>query len=64
MKLFCGIIALVLKLMYLLFLGYTESLDEGVEILVPDDDHGLYAIDILDPSLVKPLFLLFCCIFP
>ncbi|XP_039040645.1 phospholipase A(1) LCAT3-like isoform X1 [Hibiscus syriacus] len=32
--------------------GYTESLDDDVEILVPDDDHGLYAIDKLDPSLV------------
>ncbi|KAG8487219.1 hypothetical protein CXB51_020606 [Gossypium anomalum] len=35
--------------------GYTESLDEDVEILVPDDDYGLYAIDILDPSLVIKL---------
>ncbi|XP_074292376.1 phospholipase A(1) LCAT3-like [Silene latifolia] len=31
--------------------GYTEELDENSEIVVPDDDHGLYAIDILDPSL-------------
>ncbi|MBA0681013.1 hypothetical protein Goari_012676, partial [Gossypium aridum] len=38
-----------------LFLGYTESLDEDVEILVPDDDYGLYAIDVLDPSLVVKL---------
>ncbi|XP_047331483.1 phospholipase A(1) LCAT3-like [Impatiens glandulifera] len=30
--------------------GYTESLDDSVEISVPDDDYGLYAIDILDPS--------------
>ncbi|KAG2273218.1 hypothetical protein Bca52824_067773 [Brassica carinata] len=29
---------------------YTEPLDDDIEILVPDDDHGLYAIDILDPS--------------
>ncbi|KAK8568850.1 hypothetical protein V6N13_106731 [Hibiscus sabdariffa] len=36
--------------------GYTESIDDDVEILVPDDDHGLYAIDILDPSLVVKLF--------
>ncbi|MED6208346.1 Phospholipase A(1) lcat3 [Stylosanthes scabra] len=31
--------------------GYTESLDKKSEIVVPEDDHGLYAIDILDPSL-------------
>ncbi|KAK7340394.1 hypothetical protein VNO77_21096 [Canavalia gladiata] len=30
--------------------GYTESLDKKSEIVVPEDDHGLYAIDILDPS--------------
>ncbi|KAH7684998.1 Lecithin:cholesterol/phospholipid:diacylglycerol acyltransferase protein [Dioscorea alata] len=30
--------------------GYTESVDPNVEILVPDDDYGLYAIDILDPA--------------
>ncbi|WJX77369.1 Phospholipase A(1) lcat3 [Trifolium repens] len=30
--------------------GYTESLDKKSDIVVPDDDHGLYAIDILDPS--------------
>ncbi|KAJ0014608.1 hypothetical protein Pint_21185 [Pistacia integerrima] len=30
--------------------GYTESLDDDCEIVVPDDDYGLYAIDILDPS--------------
>ncbi|MBA0797135.1 hypothetical protein Gohar_007857 [Gossypium harknessii] len=35
--------------------GYTESLDKDVEILVPDDDYGLYAIDVLDPSLVIKL---------
>lgn len=34
-------------------LGYTEELDEDSEIVVPDDDHGLYAIDILDPSVVR-----------
>jgi hypothetical protein len=27
-------------------------LDDNIEVLVPDDDHGLYAIDILDPSWV------------
>ncbi|KAH1199888.1 Phospholipase A(1) LCAT3 [Glycine max] len=32
--------------------GYTETLDKKSEIVVPDDDHGLYAIDILDPSWV------------
>ncbi|KAI3935360.1 hypothetical protein MKW98_027180 [Papaver atlanticum] len=32
--------------------GYTESLDKNSEIVVPDDDYGLYAIDILDPSVV------------
>ncbi|XP_044475757.1 phospholipase A(1) LCAT3 [Mangifera indica] len=30
--------------------GYTESLETDREIVVPDDDYGLYAIDILDPS--------------
>lgn len=37
----------------LVYLGYTESLEDDSEILVPDDDSGLYAIDILDPSLVR-----------
>nr|CAN63759.1 hypothetical protein VITISV_008632 [Vitis vinifera] len=32
--------------------SYTEALDDDSEILVPDDDHGLYAIDILDPSVL------------
>ncbi|XP_020103636.1 phospholipase A(1) LCAT3-like [Ananas comosus] len=36
---------------YNLDTGYTESLDPDVEIVVPEDDYGLYAIDILDPSL-------------
>lgn len=31
--------------------GYTESLDDNTEIVVPEDDYGLYAIDNLDPSL-------------
>ncbi|CAO2837489.1 unnamed protein product [Amaranthus hypochondriacus] len=35
--------------------GYTEELDEDSEIVVPDDDHGLYAIDILDPSVFVKL---------
>ncbi|CAH9071131.1 unnamed protein product [Cuscuta europaea] len=30
--------------------GYTECLDDTCDIVVPQDDHGLYAIDILDPS--------------
>ncbi|KAL6845948.1 hypothetical protein ACP4OV_023396 [Aristida adscensionis] len=30
--------------------GYVEPLDSDVEIVVPEDDHGLFAIDILDPS--------------
>jgi hypothetical protein len=33
--------------------GYVEPLDDDVEIVVPEDDHGLYAIDILDPSWVS-----------
>jgi len=36
----------------ILLAGYTEPLDDNIEVLVPDDDHGLYAIDILDPSWV------------
>ncbi|KAK6915776.1 Lecithin:cholesterol/phospholipid:diacylglycerol acyltransferase [Dillenia turbinata] len=35
--------------------GYTESLDDATEIVVPDDDYGLYAIDILDPTLIAKL---------
>ncbi|GER28275.1 lecithin:cholesterol acyltransferase family protein [Striga asiatica] len=35
--------------------GYTESLDDSTEIVVPQDDYGLYAIDILDPSLLVKL---------
>ncbi|CAN0859840.1 Phospholipase A(1) LCAT3 [Linum grandiflorum] len=30
--------------------GYTEVLNKDTEIVVPQDDYGLYAIDILDPS--------------
>ncbi|XP_024990820.1 phospholipase A(1) LCAT3 isoform X2 [Cynara cardunculus var. scolymus] len=30
--------------------GYTEALDDSSDIVVPQDDYGLYAIDILDPS--------------
>ncbi|KAI3459118.1 hypothetical protein Pfo_015781 [Paulownia fortunei] len=32
--------------------GYTEPLDDSAEIIVPQDDYGLYAIDILDPSII------------
>ncbi|KAJ8551666.1 hypothetical protein K7X08_021681 [Anisodus acutangulus] len=32
--------------------GYTEALDDSTEIVVPQDDYGLYAIDILDPSVM------------
>lgn len=39
--------------------GYTESLDDDSEIVVPQDDYGLYAIDILDPSTVSFFFFLF-----
>ncbi|CAL0303276.1 unnamed protein product [Lupinus luteus] len=35
--------------------GYTETLDKNSVLEVPDDDHGLYAIDILDPSLFTKL---------
>ncbi|GFP95789.1 phospholipase a(1) lcat3 [Phtheirospermum japonicum] len=38
--------------------GYTEPLDDSTEIIVPQDNYGLYAIDILDPSIfVKCLHL-------
>lgn len=40
------------------FVGYTEPLDDTTDIVVPQDDYGLYAIDILDPSFVS-LFLLY-----
>lgn len=39
------------------FLGYTETLDDNIEVIVPNDDYGLYAIDILDPSLVCSIIL-------
>ncbi|XLS58143.1 hypothetical protein HN51_007898 [Arachis hypogaea] len=32
-------------------LRYTETLDQKSDIMVPENDHGLYTIDILDPSL-------------
>jgi hypothetical protein len=32
-----------------------ESLDDDVEIVVQEDDHGLFAIDVLDPSWVSEL---------
>lgn len=36
--------------------GYTESLAHDNEIIVPEDDFGLYAIDILDPSIWTKVF--------
>ncbi|WCJ38889.1 lecithin:cholesterol acyltransferase 3 [Euphorbia peplus] len=36
--------------------GYTEVLDQSTELVVPDDDYGLFGIDILDPSLFVKLF--------
>ncbi|KAF5805455.1 putative phospholipase A(1) [Helianthus annuus] len=30
--------------------GYAEALDDSSDIVIPQDDYGLYAIDILDPS--------------
>ncbi|XP_020967964.1 phospholipase A(1) LCAT3-like isoform X7 [Arachis ipaensis] len=36
---------------------YTETLDQKSNIVVPEDDHGLYTIDILDPSLKGTTFL-------
>lgn len=33
--------------------GYIDRLDPDIEIDVPDDDSGLYAIDLLDPSWVS-----------
>lgn len=50
--------------------GYTEPLDSDVEICVPEDEYGLQAIDILDPSWVSwvlmtemnwNLLFLLCC---
>ncbi|KAJ8478096.1 hypothetical protein OPV22_021823 [Ensete ventricosum] len=38
--------------------GYTESLNVDDEIVVPEDDYGLQAIDILDPSLWAKLLRL------
>lgn len=35
--------------------GHTETLDKDTELVVPDDDYGLYAIDILDPSAVSSI---------
>ena len=40
------------------FSGYTETLDDSIELVVPEDDYGLYAIDILDPSAVRLIVLL------
>ncbi|MFS7962061.1 putative phospholipase A(1) [Helianthus anomalus] len=35
--------------------GYTEALDDSSDLVIPQDDYGLYAIDILDPSLLIKL---------
>lgn len=35
--------------------GYAEPLDPNIKIEVPDDDYGLYAIDMLDPSWLPKL---------
>jgi hypothetical protein len=35
-----------------LCLGKTNSLDEKTKIVIPDDRHGLYSCDILDPNVV------------
>ncbi|QHO12003.1 F-box/LRR-repeat protein [Arachis hypogaea] len=40
------------------FSGYTETLDWKSDIVVPEDDLGLYAIDILDPSLLQEPYCL------
>lgn len=48
-----------LKIKIQSFAGYTEPLDDSSEIVVPQDDYGLYAIDILDPSTVSPFLFLF-----
>lgn len=34
-------------------LGYTESHNDDIEIVVPDHGYGLHVIDILDPSFVS-----------
>lgn len=49
------------KVNYVFFPGYTESLEKDKDLVVPDDDYGLYAIDILDPSTVLIKLLIFSC---
>ncbi|KAG0448286.1 hypothetical protein HPP92_027937 [Vanilla planifolia] len=34
--------------------GYAETLNQDIDIVVPEDDYGLHAIDILDPAWVSP----------
>lgn len=48
-----GVLFYFIFFLMVLGLGCVESLDPNVEIVVPEDDHGLYALDILDPSLVS-----------
>ncbi|WOL17920.1 phospholipase A(1) LCAT3 isoform X1 [Canna indica] len=38
--------------------GYTDTLNTDYELVVPEDDYGLQAIDILDPSIWVKLFRL------
>ena len=40
-------------MMVLLSSGYNEEFDESSEMVVPDNGHWLYAVDILDPSLAR-----------
>jgi hypothetical protein len=37
--------------------GKTVSVDEKTNIVVPEDRYGLYAIDTLDPDMVKHYFI-------
>ncbi|PKA54779.1 Phospholipase A(1) LCAT3 [Apostasia shenzhenica] len=37
--------------------GYTETLNLDIEIVVPEDDYGLHAVDILDPAWRVKLLL-------
>lgn len=38
--------------------GKTVSLDPNISIVVPEDRDGLYAIDCLDPDMVRVLMLM------
>lgn len=54
MSLFC-IFAIDLHLTHV-EAGKTVSMDEKTRIVVPEDRYGLYAIDVLDPDMVRFLF--------